>query len=105
MSTSIDATSSLGTAATLRRGLDLSPELRRGLGITLSLAAVTTVGRIVVPFVVQQTTDHGLLGKDGPDPGLVTRYVLLALIAVVLTGPPPSGRPGRRALPLRGRMR
>ena len=83
MSTSIDTTSSLGTMATLRRGLDLSPELRRGLGITLSLAAVTTVGRIVVPFVVQQTTDHGLVGKNGPDPGLVTRYVLFALIAVV----------------------
>ena len=85
MSTSIDATSSLGTAATLRRGLDLSPEMRRGIGVTLGLAAITTVGRIVVPFVVQQTTDHGLLGKNGPDPGLVTRYVLLALIAVVAT--------------------
>jgi ATP-binding cassette, subfamily B, bacterial len=85
VSTSIDATSSLGTMATLKRGLDLSPELRRGLGITLSLAAVTTVGRIVVPFVVQQTTDKGLVGKDGPNPGLVTTYVLFALIAVVLT--------------------
>ncbi|GAB3445536.1 ABC transporter ATP-binding protein [Phycicoccus ginsengisoli] len=85
MSTSIEATSSLGTVDTLRRGLDLSPELRKGIGVTLGLAAVTTVGRIVVPFVVQQTTDHGLLGKGGPDPALVTRYVLLALIAVVAT--------------------
>ena len=85
MSTSIDATSSLGTVDTLRRGLHLSPELRKGIGVTLGLAAVTTVGRIVVPFVVQQTTDHGLLGKGGPDPALVTRYVLLALVAVVAT--------------------
>jgi ATP-binding cassette subfamily B protein len=85
VSTSIDATSSLGTVATLRRGLDLSPELRRGLWVTLGLAAITTVGRIVVPFVVQQTTDHGLLGKGGPDPGLVTTYVLFALIAVAAT--------------------
>jgi ATP-binding cassette, subfamily B, bacterial len=85
VSTSIDATSSLGTVDTLKRGLVLSPELRRGLWVTLALAAVTTVGRIVVPFVVQQTTDHGLLGKGGPDPGLVTRYVLFALIAVVIT--------------------
>ena len=85
MSTSIDATSSLGTVDTLRRGLNLSPELRKGIGVTLGLAAITTVGRIVVPFVVQQTTDHGLLGKGGPDPALVTRYVLLALIAVVAT--------------------
>ena len=58
--------------ATLRRGLDLSPELRRGLGVTLALAAVTTVGRIVVPFVVQQTTDHGMLGTAAPTPALVT---------------------------------
>ena len=85
MSTSIDATSSLGTVDTLRRGLNLSPELRKGIGVTLGLAAITTVGRIVVPFVVQQTTDHGLLGKGGPDPALVTRYVLLALVAVVAT--------------------
>ncbi|MDR6865166.1 ABC transporter ATP-binding protein [Phycicoccus sp. 3266] len=85
MSTSIDATSSLGTVDTLRRGLNLSPELRKGIGVTLGLAAITTVGRIVVPFVVQQTTDHGLLGKGGPEPALVTRYVLLALIAVVAT--------------------
>lgn len=85
MSSTIDATSRLGTLATLRRGLELSPELRRGIGVTLGLAAVTTVGRIVVPFVVQQTTDHGLLGKHGPDPALVTRYVLAALVAVAVT--------------------
>ena len=85
MSTSIEATSTLGTWATLRRGLHLSPELRQGLGVTLALAAVTTVGRVVVPLVVQQTTDHGLLGKQGPDPALVWRYVGFAVIAVVIT--------------------
>ncbi len=85
MSTTMEATSSLGTWATLRRGFELSPELRRGLGVTLALAAVTTVGRVVVPLVVQQTTDHGLLGKQGPDPALVWRYVGLAVIAVVVT--------------------
>lgn len=85
MSTSMEATSDLGTWATLRRGFELSPELRRGLGVTLALAAVTTVGRIVVPLVVQQTTDHGLLGKHGPDPALVWRYVGLAVIAVLVT--------------------
>lgn len=85
MSTAIEATSSLGTWATLRRGLDLSPELRRGLGVTLALAAVTTVGRVVVPLVVQQTTDHGLLAEGGVDAALVWRYCLLALVAVALT--------------------
>ena len=51
MSTSIDATSGLGTLATLRRGLDLSPELRRGLGVTLADDIVYVEGGRVV--------DHG----------------------------------------------
>ena len=85
MSTSIGSHVHLGTLATLRRGFALSPELRRGLGATLALAAVTTVGRVVVPFVVQRTTDEGLLGQGGPDPGLVWRYVALAVVAVAVT--------------------
>ena len=32
----------------LRRGLALSPELRHGLPVTLLLAAVMTVGRVVI---------------------------------------------------------
>ena len=50
MSTTIGSTSHLGTRDTLRRGLELSPELRRGLAVTLLLAAVTTAGRVVVPL-------------------------------------------------------
>ncbi|HEY7719310.1 MAG TPA: ABC transporter ATP-binding protein [Pedococcus sp.] len=85
MSTTIGATSGLGTLATLRRGLDLSPELRQGLGVTLGLAALTTAGRVVVPLAVQQTTDHGLLAEGGPDTALVWRLVGLAALAVVVT--------------------
>ena len=85
MSTSIESTSHLGTWATLRRGVELSPEIRRGLGVTLALAAVTTTGRVVVPLAVQQVTDHGLLAEGGPDTGLVWRYVGLAAVAVLLT--------------------
>jgi putative ABC transport system ATP-binding protein len=85
VSTTIGATSGLGTLATLRRGLDLSPELRQGLGVTLGLAALTTAGRVVVPLAVQQTTDHGLLAEGGPDTALVWRLVGLAALAVVVT--------------------
>jgi ATP-binding cassette, subfamily B, bacterial len=85
VSTTIGSTSHLGTRATLRRGLELSPELRRGLGVTLGLAAVTTVGRVVVPLAVQQVTDHGLLAEGGPDTALVWRYVALAGVVVLLT--------------------
>jgi ATP-binding cassette, subfamily B, bacterial len=86
VSSVVGATSRLGTLATLRRGLQLSPELRRGLGVTLLLAAVTTAGRVVVPFAVQQVTDRGLLVEGGPDTGLVWRLVALAALVVVVTG-------------------
>ena len=81
----IDSSGRLGTWATLRRGLELSPELRRGIGVTVLLALISTTGRVVVPFVVQQTTDRGILGSSGPDVGLVVRLVLLAACGVVLT--------------------
>jgi ATP-binding cassette subfamily B protein len=71
--------------ATLRRGLDLSPEFREGLPVTLGLAAVATVGRVLVPIAVQQTVDSGLTGPGGPDPGHIRLFVGLAAVAVLLT--------------------
>jgi len=81
----IDGGEASGTLSTLRRGVELSPELRRGLWVTLSLALLSTFGRVLVPFVVQQTTDRGITVTGGPDVGLVVRFVVLAGCAVVLT--------------------
>ena len=64
-----------GALATLRRGLRMMPEFRRGLPVTFALALVATAGRVVVPIAVQQTIDRGLAGAGGPDIGLVTRLV------------------------------
>ena len=83
--TGIESSRQLGTWATLRRGLALSPELRRGIGVTLALALLSTLGRVVVPFVVQQTTDRGILAPGGPDTGVVLQLVLLAGCAVAVT--------------------
>jgi ATP-binding cassette, subfamily B, bacterial len=82
---SIESSQELGTRAILRRGLELSPELRRGIGVTVLLALISTVGRVVVPFVVQQTTDRGILASSGADIGLVVRLVVLASCGVALT--------------------
>jgi ATP-binding cassette subfamily B protein len=71
---------------TLRRGLELSPEIRAGIWGTLALAAVATAGRVVVPFAVQQTIDHGLLARGGPDAGAVTLLLAAAAVVVVVTG-------------------
>ncbi|MCE0487567.1 ABC transporter ATP-binding protein [Ornithinimicrobium sediminis] len=75
----------MGTLDTLRRGFELSPELRRGLGVTVVLALVATVGRVLIPFVVQQTTDNGIMATGGPDVGFVLTAILLAAGVVLLT--------------------
>ncbi|MGY1814109.1 ABC transporter ATP-binding protein [Blastococcus sp. SYSU D00820] len=75
-----------GAVATLRRGLRMMPEFRRGLPLTFALALVATAGRVVVPIAVQQVIDRGLAGPGGPDLGLVRDLVALCALVVLLTG-------------------
>ena len=74
-----------GASATLRRGLAESPEMTRGLGLTLGLALLSTLGRIVVPVAVQQTIDRGIRGAGGSRPGLVLALAATAVLGVALT--------------------
>ncbi|MEU6724245.1 ABC transporter ATP-binding protein [Nonomuraea wenchangensis] len=70
--------------ATVRQGLSLTPEFRKGLGVTLALAVVATAGKIIVPIAVQQTIDQGL--KSGrPDVAYITWAVVVCAAAVLLT--------------------
>ena len=69
----------------LRRGLQLSPELRDGIGLTAVLALVATAGRLVVPVVVQQTLDRGFRAGRGVDVALVERTVAIAGVVLVVT--------------------
>src|SRR3954466_11146076 len=72
--------------ATLRRGLRMMPEFRRGLPVTFLLALIATAGRVVVPIAIQQTLDRGLSGPGGPDLDLGRRLVLVCVGVVVVTG-------------------
>jgi ATP-binding cassette subfamily B protein len=74
-----------GAMATLRRGLRMMPEFRRGLPATLGLALVATAGRVVVPIAVQQVIDRGLAAPAGPDLSLITELILLSAVVVLLT--------------------
>jgi ABC-type multidrug transport system fused ATPase/permease subunit len=85
MSTSMDSGESSGAWRTIRRGVELSPELKEGIWGTLLCAVVATLGRIVVPVAVQQTLDRGLGAAGGPDTGFMTTMVLLAAASVVVT--------------------
>lgn len=84
-SSRIEQQSQLGTIATLRRGLELSPEIRTGLALTMALAVFATVGRVVIPFVVQQATDHGILAEGGVNVSFVMRVIAFAGAVVALT--------------------
>jgi len=70
----------LGVLATLRRGVEVSPQLVQGLGVTLLLAVVASLGKVLVPIAVQQTVDTGILAEGGPD---VSRVATLAGLAAV----------------------
>ena len=74
-----------GAFATLRRGLRMMPEFRRGLPVTFGLALLATAGRVVVPIAVQQTIDRGLLAPGGTDIELVRQLVLVCAVVVVIT--------------------
>ncbi|HWU22147.1 MAG TPA: ABC transporter ATP-binding protein [Nocardioides sp.] len=75
----------LGALETIRRGVHHSPELTRGMGVTLLLAVLASVGQVVVPVAVQQTIDHGLHGADGPDLAFTSRMAALAAVGIVVT--------------------
>ncbi|MFF5107677.1 ABC transporter ATP-binding protein [Streptosporangium sp. NPDC000509] len=70
--------------ATVRHGLSLTPEFRKGLAGTLALAVVATAGKIIVPIAVQQTIDRGLEGA-APDVAYIRTAVLLCAAAVAFT--------------------
>ncbi|MCL2594333.1 MAG: ABC transporter ATP-binding protein/permease [Promicromonosporaceae bacterium] len=82
--TGIAAASDLGAWATLRRGVQLSPQMVQGIGLTLLLAVFAAGGRVVVPLSVQNVIDHGILGADGPDGVAVARTIAIAIAALLV---------------------
>ena len=73
----------------LRRGLQVSPELRKGLLGTAAMAVGAAVGRLLVPVLIQQVLDRGILPPGGYRPGVVWALCAMALVvalAVALVG-------------------
>jgi putative ABC transport system ATP-binding protein len=71
---------------TIRRGLEEAPVLRQGLWVTWLLAAVGAVGRVVVPVLLQQAIDHGIIGQEGVRVGFVGVLSLVAAGALLISG-------------------
>lgn len=73
----------ISTRWALRRAFAEAPTLRKGLGFTIFLAILGTLGQLVVPVVIQQVTDRELLAPGGPD---VSAVILQGLLALGLLG-------------------
>src|SRR5436853_1995537 len=73
-----------GAISVLRRGLRESPEMRAGIGFTIALALADTVGRLLVPILIQVVIDHGIDGPEGFRPAFVYASCAGAAVAVVL---------------------
>ncbi|MGP9845668.1 ABC transporter ATP-binding protein [Brachybacterium sp. 107] len=70
---------------TIRRGLALTPELLRGIWITLLLAVVATGGKVVVPIAVQSILDRGIIAPERPDLAFVGGAAGLAALVLLVT--------------------
>ena len=78
--------------AVLRRGLHESPELRKGLGLTVVISLGVTASTLITPVLVQQIFDHGF------DGGFRPTYVYTLCAAALATGRPDVPRqPARRS--------
>jgi putative ABC transport system ATP-binding protein len=71
------------TAKTITRGVNIAPDLGKGIGVTFLFALVGSLARVVVPILIQQSIDNGL------QPGNVrVNYIaklgLIAAISVVV---------------------
>ena len=82
----IGSSGTLGVWATLRRGVQVSPQLVEGFRVTMLLAVLAACGRILVPIAVQQTIDGGVLASGGPDVARVAVLAALAALGLLLGG-------------------
>ena len=71
---------------TIGRGLHTAPILRQGLGLTWLLAAIGAAGRVVVPILIQQAIDRGIVGTDEVRLDVITQMAVIGAIAVVISG-------------------
>ncbi|WP_395161571.1 ABC transporter transmembrane domain-containing protein, partial [Ilumatobacter sp.] len=72
------------TISTIKRGLEAAPVLRDGLGLTFFLAAIGSAGSIVVPVLIQQAIDNGIVGRENVRVGYVAQLAVIAAVAVTL---------------------
>jgi len=78
-----DNVTEMSSIGVLRRGLAMSPELRDGLGVTILMALSAAVGRLIIPILIQQILDKGVLGSAGYRAGFVWAASVLAMMVII----------------------
>jgi putative ABC transport system ATP-binding protein len=71
-----------GAFKILKRGIADSTEMRKGLGYTIGLAMAYSLGSLMIPILIQQILDKGLV--DGFKPRFVYTWCALAGVGVIL---------------------
>jgi ATP-binding cassette subfamily B protein len=63
----------------LKRGLAITPQLRKGLGFSVLMAMMSAVGKLTIPLLVRLAVDRGLTGGEGVRLG----YIFVACLGTV----------------------
>ncbi|HEY1738381.1 MAG TPA: ABC transporter ATP-binding protein, partial [Acidimicrobiia bacterium] len=79
-----DSETGAGALDVMRRGMAVSPDLRRGIRVSIVFAALSALGRLLVPVLVQIILDHGIDDPHGFRPAFT--YSLCAIGAVIVVG-------------------
>ena len=72
-----------GALTVLRRGVAQTPELKRGLFVSVLFALMVAGGNLVIPIAIQQILDKGVSSTD-PDWPFVVKTCAAAAVAMVL---------------------
>jgi ABC-type multidrug transport system fused ATPase/permease subunit len=66
----------------LRRGLEVSPELRSGAVLTTMMALIVASGSLAIPILIQQILDRGLNIGNGIESGFIYTSCSIALLII-----------------------
>ncbi len=73
-----------GALAVLRKGIAVMPEVRVGIRVSLAFAVLVACGKLLIPVVIQQVLDRGVIGKHGFQAGFVITACLATAVAVLV---------------------
>ncbi len=72
----------VGALEVLRAGVRSTPELRAGIGLSVAMALVMALGKMVIPIAIQQILSRGISGGE-PDWGFIVGTGAAAVVAMV----------------------